>query len=106
VPHAAQVSCFVSGTTSYRLIAWQCEQVLNKWLKEENPKINEETYNFFRGQLAFPPRAVRGEGLRVGIQMIAQRLGRGTTDINLEQFLDESLLDELEKEGFYNLITK
>jgi len=38
--------------------------------------------------------------------MIAQRLGRGTTDINLEQFLDESLLDELEREGFYNLITK
>ena len=38
--------------------------------------------------------------------MIAQRLGRGTTDIILEQFLDESLLDELEKEGFYNLITK
>ena len=77
-----------------------------KWLKEENPKVNEETYNFFRGQLAFPPRAVRGEGLRVGIQMIAQRLGRGTTNLNIEQFLDESLLDELEKEGFYNLITK
>ena len=38
--------------------------------------------------------------------MIAQRLGRGTTDIKIEQFLDESLLDELEKEGFYNLITK
>ena len=77
-----------------------------KWLKEENTKINEETYNVYRDLLAFPPRAVRGEGLRVGIQMIAQRLGRGTTDINLEQFLDESLLDELEKEGFYKLITK
>ena len=77
-----------------------------KWLKEENTKVNEETYNVYRDLLAFPPRAVRGEGLRVGIQMIAQRLGRGTTDINLEQFLDESLLDELEKEGFYKLITK
>jgi hypothetical protein len=38
--------------------------------------------------------------------MIAQRLGRATTNLNIEQFLDESLLDELEKEGFYNLITK
>jgi ABC-type nitrate/sulfonate/bicarbonate transport system substrate-binding protein len=77
-----------------------------KWLKEENAKVNEETYNYFRGLLSFPPRAVRGEGLRIGIQMIAQRLGRGTTDLNIEQFLDESLVDELEKEGFYNLITK
>ena len=32
--------------------------------------------------------------------MIAQRLGRGY-DADIEQFLDESLLDELEKEGFY-----
>jgi len=77
-----------------------------KWLKEENTKVNEETYDYFRTLLSFPPRAVRGQGLRTGIQMIAQRLGRGTTDINLEQFLDESLLDELEKEGFYKLITK
>ena len=77
-----------------------------KWLKEENAKVNEETYNYFRGLLSFPPRAVRGEGLRIGIQMIAQRLGRGTTDFNIEQFLDESLVDELEKEGFYNLIAK
>ena len=77
-----------------------------KWLKEENTKVNEETYDYFRTLLSFPPRAVRGQGFRTGIQMIAQRLGRGTTDINLEQFLDESLLDELEKEGFYKLITK
>jgi len=77
-----------------------------KWLKEENAKVNEETYDYFRTLLSFPPRAVRGQGFRTGIQMIAQRLGRGTTDINLEQFLDESLLDELEKEGFYKLITK
>lgn len=73
-----------------------------KWQKEQNAKVNEETYNYFRGMLAYPPRAVRGDGLRIGIQMIAQRLGRGTTDFSIEQFLDESLVDELEKEGFYN----
>ena len=51
-----------------------------KWQKEENTQINEETYNYFRSMLSYPPKAFRGEGLRLGIQMIAQRLGRGATD--------------------------
>lgn len=77
-----------------------------KWLKEKNVQINEETYEFYRDLLSFPPRAVRGEGLRVGIQLIAQRLGRGNTNLNIERFFDERLLDELEKEGFFSLIAK
>jgi hypothetical protein len=32
--------------------------------------------------------------------MIAQRLGRSIKDANIEQLFDESLIDELEKEGF------
>ena len=51
--------------------------------------------------LGFPPRVVRGEGLRMGVQMIAQRLGRAITDAAIEQLFDESLIDELEKEGFF-----
>jgi hypothetical protein len=51
--------------------------------------------------LGFPPRVVRGEGLRIGVQMIAQRLGRSITDAAIEQLFDESLIDELEKEGFF-----
>ena len=51
--------------------------------------------------LGFPPRVVRGEGLRIGVQMIAQRLGRSITDAVIEQLFDESLIDELEKEGFF-----
>jgi len=33
--------------------------------------------------------------------MIAQRLNRSITDAALEQLFDESLIDELEKEGFF-----
>jgi hypothetical protein len=33
--------------------------------------------------------------------MIAQRLGRSITDAAMEQLFDESLIDELEKEGFF-----
>ena len=47
------------------------------------------------------PRVVRGEGLRIGVQMIAQGLGRSITDAAIEQLFDESLIDELEKEGFF-----
>ena len=36
-----------------------------KWLHEPNAKIQDDTYNYFRGILGFPPRVVRGEGLRM-----------------------------------------
>ena len=42
-----------------------------------------------------------GEGLRIGVEMIAQRLNRSITDAAIEQLFDESLIDELEREGFY-----
>jgi ABC-type nitrate/sulfonate/bicarbonate transport system substrate-binding protein len=77
----------------------------SKWLNEKNPKIQDETYNYFRGMLGYPPRLIRSEGLHIGVQMIAQRLGRTTTAPSIEQFFDESLVDELEKEGFFNSLT-
>ena len=73
----------------------------SKWLSEKNPKVQDETYNYFRGMLGYPPRLIRSEGLHIGVQMIAQRLGRTTTASSIEHFFDESLVDELEKEGFY-----
>jgi hypothetical protein len=50
--------------------------------------------------LGFPPRVVHEEGLRIGVQMIAQWLNRSITDAAIEQIFDESLIDELEKDGF------
>jgi hypothetical protein len=38
--------------------------------------------------------------LRIGAQMIAQRLNRSITDAAIGQLLDESLIDEPEKEVF------
>jgi len=73
----------------------------SRWLKEKNPKINEETYDYFRGMLAFPPQMIRGEGLRTGLQMIAQRAARTRAEITVDLFLDESVIEELEAEGFF-----
>src|SRR5215468_7417028 len=47
----------------------------------------------------FHLRSFVGEGLRIGVE-IAQRLNSSITDAALEQLFDESLIDELEKEGF------
>jgi hypothetical protein len=33
--------------------------------------------------------------------MIAQQLGRSITEAAMEQLFDESLIDELEREGFF-----
>lgn len=73
----------------------------NKWLNEKNPKVQDQTYNYFRGLLGYPPKLIRSEGLRLGFQMIAQRLGRTATDASIGQFFDESVVDELEREGFF-----
>ncbi len=70
----------------------------SKWLHEQNAQ--DDTYNYFRGMLGFPPRVVREEGLRIGVQMIAQRLGPSITDAAVEQLFDESLIDGREKEVF------
>jgi len=80
--------------------------VYRKGLRQEDPSILEETHSYYRGRLSFPPRVVRGEGMQLAAQMSAQRLGILKSDIDLEQFLDESLTDELEKEGFFKKFVK
>jgi hypothetical protein len=65
------------------------------------PPSRVTTYNYFRGMLGFPPRVIRGEGLRIGVQMIAQRLNRSITDAAIEQLFDESLIDGAGERGFF-----
>jgi ABC-type nitrate/sulfonate/bicarbonate transport system substrate-binding protein len=67
-------------------------------LKQDNPKALEETYRYFAPQFSFPTR-VSQSGLRNTIGMIAQENPK--TETKLDKYLDESILDELEKEGFF-----
>jgi NitT/TauT family transport system substrate-binding protein len=77
--------------------------ILRNRLKQDNPKAVEETYHYFAPQFSFPPR-VSQSGLRNTIDMIAQENPKLET--SLDKYLDESILDELEKEGFFKQITK
>jgi ABC-type nitrate/sulfonate/bicarbonate transport system substrate-binding protein len=76
--------------------------VLTKWLQQKNPKAIEETYQYVATSFAFPTR-IAPQGIRNTLDMVAQRNPK--VDMNPAKYVDESTLDELEKEGFFRRIT-
>ncbi|HWO43181.1 MAG TPA: ABC transporter substrate-binding protein [Candidatus Eisenbacteria bacterium] len=75
--------------------------ILKHRLKQDNPKALEETYNYFAPKFSFPTRVSRG-GLQNTIELIAKENPK--LDTKVEKYIDESILDELEKEGFFKKI--
>ena len=78
--------------------------ILTQRLQQKNPKAIEETYQYVAPSFSFPTR-VSHQGLRNTLEMIAQRTPRTKPETNLEKFLDESTLDELEREGFFKKLS-
>jgi ABC-type nitrate/sulfonate/bicarbonate transport system substrate-binding protein len=76
--------------------------VLSKWLQQKNPKAIEETYQYIATSFSFPTR-IAPQGIRNTLEMVAQKNPK--VDMNFSRYLDESTLDELEKEGFFKRIT-
>lgn len=74
--------------------------VLAQRMQQKNPKAVEETYQYVAPGFSFPTR-VSQQGLRNTLEMVAQRYPGTKVETNLEKFLDESTLDELEREGFF-----
>ncbi|HEY3302175.1 MAG TPA: ABC transporter substrate-binding protein [Candidatus Binatia bacterium] len=74
--------------------------VLSKRLRLKNPKAIEETYQYFAKKFSFPTR-VSQVGLRNTLELLSQRTPGAKIDMNVNKYLDESTLDELEKEGFF-----
>ena len=64
----------------------------NQRLKQKNPGVVEETYQYFAATFSFPPR-VSHDGMRVVMEMIAQRSPEAKLDTNVDKYLDERLLD-------------
>jgi ABC-type nitrate/sulfonate/bicarbonate transport system substrate-binding protein len=75
--------------------------VLSKWLQQKNPKAIEETYQYIATSFSFPTRIAQ-PGLRNTLEMVAQKNPK--IDMNPSKYLDESTLDELEKEGFFKKV--
>jgi len=78
--------------------------IYNQRMKQKNPAVVEETYQYFAATFSFPPR-VSHEGMRVAMEMIAQRTPGTKLDTNVDKYVDERLLDELEREGLFRKIS-
>ncbi len=65
-----------------------------------NGKLAEEAYDGYYNVFSFPPRVGR-RGVQDVIEIIQREPGRTKIDADLSRFVDESILDELEREGFF-----
>jgi ABC-type nitrate/sulfonate/bicarbonate transport system substrate-binding protein len=70
-------------------------------LKQDNVKALEETYKYFAPQFSFPIR-VSHNGMQNTLELIVKENPK--LDTKIDKYLDESILDELEKEGFFKKI--
>ena len=77
--------------------------MLTQRMKQKNPTVVEETYQYFASTFSFPPR-MSHEGMRAAIEMLQQRSPETKFDTNVGKYVDERLMDELEKEGFFKRI--
>jgi hypothetical protein len=75
-------------------------KVYKKNLRQQDVKILEDTYDDIAGKFSFPPRISR-EGIRSAWDFVASEFPGTKSDLNPEQMIDESVIDELEKEGFF-----
>jgi ABC-type nitrate/sulfonate/bicarbonate transport system substrate-binding protein len=73
--------------------------VLAKELKVDR-KQAEDNYEEYQGAFSFPPRVGR-KGLAAVLELMQQETGKSKAELDINRFVDESVLDELEKEGFF-----
>jgi NitT/TauT family transport system substrate-binding protein len=63
-------------------------------------KLAEEAYDGYYNVFTFPPRVGR-RGVQDVVEIIQRESGRAKIDADLSRFVDESILDELDREGFF-----
>jgi ABC-type nitrate/sulfonate/bicarbonate transport system substrate-binding protein len=69
-------------------------------LKQQDTKVLDETYDYFAPKFSYPPRVDR-DGIRNALELVSDRDREAKGEINVEQFIDERVIDELEREGFF-----
>lgn len=74
--------------------------ILRKRLRLSDPKVAEENYNIYGANYSYPPRVGKSGMTGVLEQMQAQSTG-AKNDFDVKRFVDESVVDELEREGFF-----
>lgn len=95
---------YAEGTYQFMQSKEKGLSVYTKRLKQKNPQALEETYQYFAASFAFPTR-VSHQGLRNTLELVQQRNPGAKVETNVAKFLDESAIDELEKEGFFKRLS-
>ena len=93
---------YAEGTYQFISDKEKASAIYKRRLKQNNPKALEETYQYFAPKFSFPTR-VSQNGLRNTLELIGK--DNPKVDTNLGKYLDESILDELDREGFFKRIT-
>ena len=70
-------------------------------LKQDNVKALQETYQYFAPKFAFPIRISR-EGMSNTLEMMVKENSK--IDPNVDKYIDEGILNELDKEGFFKKV--
>ncbi|MBI4525078.1 MAG: NrtA/SsuA/CpmA family ABC transporter substrate-binding protein [Deltaproteobacteria bacterium] len=91
---------YTEGIYELRTNKDKAMKVYAKRLRQTDTKVVEETCNYFATKFSFPPRLDR-EGLRNALSLIPQRSLKAAASADPEQYFDESVINELEKEGFF-----
>jgi NitT/TauT family transport system substrate-binding protein len=73
--------------------------VLAKELRVDR-KQAEENYEEYQEAFSLPPRVGR-IGLAAVLELMQQETGKAKGDLSVNRFVDESVLDEMEREGFF-----
>ena len=80
-------------------------EVLRKRLMQKEADVLQGTYDYYAPKFEFPPRVNR-EGAAATAKFVIDRIAGGKANFDLNKVLDESILDELEKEGFFKSFGK
>jgi NitT/TauT family transport system substrate-binding protein len=75
-------------------------KVFAKRMRIEEPDVLKTTYEYFAPRFSFPPR-VDLNGVRDTLRFYAEQQNPELKNRKPEEFIDHSLMDELEKEGFF-----
>jgi ABC-type nitrate/sulfonate/bicarbonate transport system substrate-binding protein len=80
-------------------------EVLRKRLMQKEQDVIEATYDYYAPKFEFPPRVNR-EGAAATAKFVMGRVAGGKAKIDVNKLIDESILDELDKEGFFKTLAR
>ncbi len=98
------LQAYAEGTHLFMTNRERSMAMLTQRMKQKNQAVVEETYKYFASTFSFPPR-VSHEGMRIAIDLLAQRSPEAKVDKNVARYIDESLLDEMANDGFFAKLT-